>query len=289
MATQCGAAISKNVRMSEEKVLPLIVLVPESGRQPIEVRDERAALRFAVVERNNLKSLGKEWDKPGLYLLLDRPGDDGTFGCYVGKAPAGVRARLRSHARAKEHWYRAVLIRRNTYDGFHSAQVGWLEGRLYDLLAAAADVRLHNGNRPSDETLPAHDRANLETYILPIERVLYAIGHYVGTPTVALAKPPKPRESYDATLKSLVDAGLIAAGTPMVSTNTRWPAKGIIHADGTLEHDGKRYTNPSPAATAACNGIQANGWTMWAVEMPDGTMKTLAAFRSEYLTARPTT
>ena len=267
----------------------LKVLIPESGRQPIEVKDERTALRLTVVERASLRSLGDEWDKPGVYLLLDRPGNDGTFGCYVGKAPAGVRARLRNHARAKEHWYRAVLIRRDTSDGFHSAQVGWLEGRLYDLLADAASVRVHNGNRPSDETLPVYDRENLEAFVLPIERVLNVLGHHVGAPVVLTSKAPKPRKSYDATLKSLVDAGLISAETPVVSVNTRWPANGVIHADGTLEHDGKRYSDVSPAAKAACRGIEANGWTMWAVEMPDGTMKTLKAFRSEYLAARPIT
>lgn len=96
-----------------------------------------------------------------MYVLLDRHEPDGTWGAYVGKAPAGVRSRLLTHVAKKEHWNRALLVSRDTTFGFNSAQVGRLEGRLYDLLKAAGDVSLHNGLRPSDETLPPHERLAL--------------------------------------------------------------------------------------------------------------------------------
>jgi CRISPR-associated DxTHG motif protein len=69
--------------------------------------------------------------------------------------PAGIRARLLQHASHKDHWSRAVLIQLDTTHGLNSAQVAWLEGRVYDPLSAAQDVTLHNKNRPGDETLPA--------------------------------------------------------------------------------------------------------------------------------------
>src|SRR5438270_7084670 len=81
-----------------------------------------------------------------------------------------------NHLRNKDHWRRALLIQRDTTHGFHSAQVAWLEGRLYDLLDAAEDARLHNGNRPVDETLPSFERTVQEAAVLPIRRLLRLIG-----------------------------------------------------------------------------------------------------------------
>jgi hypothetical protein len=40
-------------------------------------------------------------DCPGVYILLDPSGADGSWGCYFGKAPAGIRSRLRDHLRNK--------------------------------------------------------------------------------------------------------------------------------------------------------------------------------------------
>ncbi|MEU9838436.1 hypothetical protein AB0C69_04345, partial [Actinomadura sp. NPDC048032] len=133
------------------------VIIPASVRKPIEVHIEHPALRVAIVEREGARSLGSGWDVPGVYILLDPPAPDGAWGVYVGKAPAGIRSRLSAHLSQKDHWSRAVLVRRDTEHGFHSAQVGWLEGRLYDLLHTATNARLHNMRRPVDETLPPDD------------------------------------------------------------------------------------------------------------------------------------
>ena len=91
---------------------------------------------------------------PACTCSFDPIQPDGHWGCYVGKAPAGLRSRLQSHLKHKDHWRRAVLVRRDTTHGVHSAHVGWLEGRLYEFLDAAEFAQLHNGNRASDETLP---------------------------------------------------------------------------------------------------------------------------------------
>lgn len=78
---------------------------------------------------------------------------------------------------------------RDTTHGFNSAQVGWLEGRLYDLLDAAEDARLHYGNQPSDETLPSFERAMLEASVLPISRILRLIGYDPEPPTTPAPSP----------------------------------------------------------------------------------------------------
>jgi hypothetical protein len=112
---------------SQGEALPLTVLLPDTAGEPIIMFASHAALRLALVERDAASQVGEGWDKPGVYLLLDLPAEDGTWGCYVGKAPAGVRSRLLSHLRTKDHWRRALLVQRDTTHGFNSAQVAWLE------------------------------------------------------------------------------------------------------------------------------------------------------------------
>ena len=166
--------------------LPLSVLLPDDPGAPALIYDTTAALAMAVVDRGAVTELTGGWDAPGVYVLLDRHDSEGTWGCYVGKAPGGVRTRLGQHLRSRDHWCRALFIRRDTTFGFNSAHVGWLEGRLYDLHDAAADTRLHNGNRPSDETLPPYERAALESIVPPIRRVLRLLGYNTETPTTKL-------------------------------------------------------------------------------------------------------
>ena len=225
-------------------VMPLTVLIPETAAQPIEVYDQHAALRMAVVERSG--------------------------------------ARIGQHLKSKAKWTRAVLIRRDTTFGFNSAQVGWLEGRLYDLMASADDAVLDNKNRPSDETLPPYDRLMLEAVVLPVSRLLRLIGHDPATAddTPALSANRTSR-FYGITVGQLTAAGLIDGNATLVSTNGTWPASGRVLDDGQIETGGKTYPTPSAAASAVKGGA-ANGWDFWAVETTTGNT-TLATLRARYL------
>lgn len=270
--------------------LPVTTLLPDSAADPIVIYDATAALRLAIVERDAARLLSAEWDEPGAYVLLDLPNADGTWNAYVGKAPGGMRTRLLIHLRNKDHWRRAVLILRDTTHGFNSAQVAWLEGRLYDLLDAAEDARLSNGNRPSDETLPSFERSVLEASVLPIRRVLRLLGYDPATAddtgTVAtVTKARRTSRFYGITLKQVIDAGFLAPGSTVVSANSAWPASGLVHTDGTLEVDGTSYPTPSAAASAVKGGGAANGWDFWAVERSTGR-DTLATLRARYVDAR---
>ena len=75
--------------VSQQDALPLTVLVPEDASGIIEVFDQHAALKIAIVEREGAHLLSDEWDAPGVYILLDRAAPDGTWGVYAGKAPLG--------------------------------------------------------------------------------------------------------------------------------------------------------------------------------------------------------
>lgn len=276
-----------------QESLPITALLPDSAAEPIDMYDTHAALlRISLIERDGTSLVGEDWDRPGNYILLDLPDPDGTWGCYVGKAPDGVRSRLMSHQSTKDLWRRALVIQRDTTHGFTSAQVGWLEGRIYDLLDAAEDARLHNDNRPSDETLPSFERDILEACVLPISRILRLIGYDPATADdtgtiTTVTRPRRTSRFYGITLKQIVDARLLNPGTPVVSTNGAWPASGVITADGRIQVNGTPYDTPSPAAVAVRNK-STNGWDFWAVNDPTGRV-TLATLRARYLDQQTST
>lgn len=92
--------------------LPFTCLVPD-GPGVIDIYDQTAALRTALVEREAVHGLSDDWDVPGAYVLLDRPQADGSWSAYVGKAPAGLKARMSSHLRNRDQWRRVLLLQRD--------------------------------------------------------------------------------------------------------------------------------------------------------------------------------
>jgi hypothetical protein len=252
-----------------ENALRLTALVTENAGEPTIIYDDSAALCVAVVERAGAGLLSLAWDVPGLYILLDPISSDGTWGSYVGKAPAGLRSRLQTHVKQKDHWSRALLISRQTHDGFNSAQVGWLESRFYDLLDSATFAVPHNGNRPSDETLPTYERATLENCVLPVTRLLRLLGYDPSAPGDEPATGPKNKHSYyGVKLSQLVNAGVVGAGSQLVSINSGWPATAMVAEDGTVTVGNDSFGTPSAAATAVTGG-PVNGWDFWALEEED--------------------
>ncbi len=271
-----------------DDALPVTALLATQPGAPVTVFDSNAALRMAVVDRTSLAELDEVWDAPGVYLLLDPPGPDGTYGAYVGKAPSGVRGRLREHRsrRGRESWIRAVAVVRDTTHGWHSGQVGWLEGRLYALLEGAAAANLSNSNRPQDETVPSYDRAALETAVEPIAALLRLLGFSPDAEddtTITTGSRGTPRQ-YSVAPSDLLSAGLLTAGEPLRATMTAYPATARLNSDGTVTVDGNTFPSLSAAGSAVREGKATNGWSFWAVER-DGTTVPLAAVRARHLEA----
>ncbi|WP_152563835.1 hypothetical protein [Actinomadura welshii] len=287
--TMLAKSLEGRLKIGAADSLSANVVIPDSAQDPIEVYIDHVALCVAIVERKGARSLGSDWDVPGVYVLLDPAAPGGTWGGYVGKAPAGIKSRLSTHLSQKDHWSRAVLVRRDTKYGFHSAQVGWLEGRLYDLLHAAANARLHNIRRPVDETLPPHDRQMLESCVMPFVRVLRLLG-YDPTPTATSGKneltvpaartsTSKPaRRVIRGTVQDLLRAGLLQAHAKLVSTSRAWPAEATVLPDGRIEYGGRSFNSPSGAADYVTSG-SVNGWSFWATETESGRV-TLGALRA---------
>lgn len=268
---------------SSDDRLPFTCLVPD-GPGVVDLYDQTAALRCAVVDRAAVQSLGAEWEVPGTYILLDLPSADGSWKAYVGKAPAGVRQRLMGHVRTRDQWARALLIQRDTTHGFNSAHAAWLEGRLYDLVTASAHGSLNNSQRPGDDTLAPYDRQMLETTIDPISRVLRLIG-YDPAPASDDPDPGKRRRSptrHSTTLAELIAAGVLADGSRIVSTYAVAPADAVVNADGTITWDKSVFSTPSAAGAAVRGGKATNGWSFWAIETESGKV-TLATLRSRFM------
>jgi hypothetical protein len=286
--------------------LPVTALLASEPGVPVVVFDSNAALRMAVVDRQSVHGLDESWDAPGVYLLLDPVALDGVYGVYVGKAPAGLRTRLKQHLKGKDHWARALLVVRDTTHGWHSAQVGWLEGRLYDLLDGASLAHLSNGNRPQDETLPAYDRSALEAAVEPIAAVMRFLGCSPDVlpdaaeqdvpeddadapiPPGAVAARrrsivmPSGKAYYGVSLLKLMESGDLSAGEVLHSTQRSAPARARLNAGGTLSVEGETFESPSSAGRHVLDGKAINGWAFWAVER-DGTTVPLATVRARYL------
>lgn len=268
--------------------LPVTALLATQPGVPVTVFDSNAALRMTVVDRSSLGGLDGVWDAPGVYVLLDPVEADGSYGAYVGKAPGGVRDRLREHAskRGRASWQRAVAVVRDTTHGWHSGQVGWLEGRLYTLLEGASSARLGNGVRPQDETVPPYDRAALETAVEPVAALLRLLGFSPDAEEDLPAAPSSrgaPRQ-YNVTVTDLISVGLLTGGEALTSTMATYPASGKVNHDGTISVDGQTFPTPSAAGSHARDGRATNGWAFWAVER-DGTTVPLATIRARHLKA----
>ncbi len=122
---------------------------------------------------------------------------------------------------------------------------------------------LSNGNRPGDETLPSFERATLEACVLPVSRVLRLLGYDPATADDAFTTPiVRTRSSrfHGISMADLIGAGLLAAGTRLVSVNTVWPASAVVAVSGAIEMEGKGYPTPSAAAAAVKGTGQVNGW-----------------------------
>lgn len=259
------------------------IVVSGDVNNPIEVIDPTAALRIAIVERGGIKTITDEWDKPGVYILLDSPRENGTWHAYIGKAPAGIRSRIKKQLVDREHWYRAILIKRNTPEGFHSGHVAWLEGRIYDLLSASARTDLHNAVRPIDDTLPPYEVRWLELAIEPIARLLRLLGHDCSTESEQSEQESAGvrNKFYGVTLATLIEAGLLEGNETLVSAFSTVPATATLCPDGSILYNGIVYGSVS-AAAAEARGGSTNGWDMWAVPTPNGKVK-LSIYRARYL------
>ncbi|MFI7640569.1 hypothetical protein [Nonomuraea sp. NPDC049400] len=199
---------------------PLIVSLPLDLNGPLKIQPKHKVAGMLVVDRDYAIRTPEDWNVPGVYLLMDRPDATGRWGAYVGKATTpGLRKRLLEQLQ-RDHWYRALLIRSEGGHQLHSGEAAWLEGKLYDGLAHAAQVDLHNRNRPRDLTLSDEDETSLVEYLQVVPWTLRLLGHTLhpcppsaadgGTPLLQMIKPEPEKDTNQTEARELREADAAA-------------------------------------------------------------------------------
>jgi hypothetical protein len=254
--------------------------VPASAAEPMEVAVPHSGLRMILVNRESVGLLGDRWKQLGIYFLLGPNIEDpDRFRAYVGEVGKSTLVqRVKHHAIAKDWWSRALLIASSS-DDFNSAEIGWLEGRLYDVLHNALACDVMNGNRPGDASLSPNERALLERYVEPIMAALRACG---APPDTHDQKPPpkgKKPKRYAETLRDLIDGELLKPGTLLQPLKQNLVTQAEVLPDGQLEIAGSVYSSLSGAAKAVSGNVAEAGWDFWGAPSGDGGFVPLAKLR----------
>jgi modification methylase len=88
-----------------------------------------------------------------------------------------------------------------------------------------------------------------------------------------------PKAAPRVAFGTLVENGMIAAGTVLTDAKRRWSA--TVRADGSLQGVGGEGSIHKLGATVQ-GAPSCNGWTFWHAEI-DGALRPVDAFRQEYL------
>ena len=243
---------------------------------------KHSGLRMVAVNRESIALLDDTWDVLGVYFLFGPGKDADSYTAYVGEAgKRSLRLRLREHVRNKESWTRALLITSaDSEQGFDSAAIGWLEGRLHAVLSNATQAEVLNANTPRDESLPAYERESLEGYVKPVMTAMQALGYPPDTPDQRQAAPqPKRRRRYSESLSDLLEVGLLRVGMTLTALPANFDAFVEVGADGTVQSAERRFDTLSGAAQDV-TGRPTNGWDFWGVPSGDGELKPMSALRA---------
>jgi len=253
------------------------VQVPSSTSAPIVADFMEHALRVAYVARRDVLRLpATDWDVPGVYVLVS---DDGSGNVYVGKSTA-LRSRLLQH-RAKNaqvpEWARAMLVKRDTTNGFTSADVGYLEGRLAAELDEIPGILVVKGKVDGDATLPRHTQMSLDALLSSILAAIRLAGIDLHRPSQEEEREVRPifstRTAIRGKVVDLLEEGLLQAGDTLHCTRGGVRGAGIVAPDGQIIVDGVGYRAPSLAAGRSLGAESSTGfggWEMWHVGTLDG-------------------
>jgi hypothetical protein len=265
--------------MPPENFVQLVTFaVPGSAAEPMEVKVAHSGLRMVLVNREAINLLDEGWKALGVYLLLGAADDPDRYRAYVGEVgKSTLIGRIKQHADKKAWWSRALLI---TSPELNSAEIGWLEGRLYDVLNNAVACEFMNGNRPGDNSLSLQVQHILERYSEPIMAALRALGSSPDTidqkPELKGKKKPK---RYSESVSDLLAAGLLKPETVLQPLRKNVTQTARVLADGRLDVGGVAHDSLSGAAKAAAGTTAEAGWDFWGAPSGTGAFVPLAQLR----------
>lgn len=238
------------------------------------------ALKVAVLPREGVNALPAESEAPGVYALLGAIAPNAPTEVYVGKA-VGVRSRLLNHHRKpKFDWWRGVAIARDTTNGFNSAEIGYLEGRLAKQVASLPGATLRVDRIDLDTTLPDHLLIQLDAFVSTILAALRLAGLDIRPELDEELPPPGGPRTYTpvpGTIADLLSVGLIEAGATLTAKRGTRSATATVTASGDLLVAGVSYASPSTAAAKGLGVPSANGWTTWRLAQGDTSLADLRA------------
>jgi hypothetical protein len=234
-----------------------------------------------LVNRESVGLLNDSWAVFGVYFLLGPfEHNPDRYRAYVGEV--GKRTlllRVKEHVSGKQWWSRALLIASASGE-FNSAEIGWLEGRLYDVLNNAVAAEVMNKGRPGDNSLAPQDRGVLERYVEPIMAALRACG---ASPDTADQRPVSPKSHkkkfYKESVKDLIDAGLLKVGTMLAPLRKGLIQAALVLPDGSLKIGEKVFAAVSPAAMAVSGNKSEPGWDFWGAPSGEGGYVPLSRLR----------
>lgn len=269
-------------------VQPVTFYVPSSADEPIDLNVAHSGLRMVLVNRGAIRRLGDEWKVLGVYFLLGPdPNSSDRFLAYIGEVgKRTLLVRLTEHAGQKTWWNRALLIASSGNDGLNSAEIGWLEGRFYDVLNNAVAAKVMNKGRPGDDSIAIKDRGVLERYVEPTIAALRAVGAPPDTADQQAIPPGKKRAHYHESVKDLIDADLLKAGTRLQPMRKHLTTTALVLDDGNLDVDGTQFAAVSPAAQAVSGNKSEPGWEFWGAPSGNGGFVSLFELRDR-LRAHP--
>lgn len=258
-------------------VIPVNVQIPAVPTAPVAADFVEHALRIAYVNRRDLKSLPEgDWASPGVYVLFT---GDGSGELYVGKA-TNLRGRLMQHrSKPKLDWQRAMAVKRDTSHGFNSAEIGYLEGRLSSEIGAIPGIKVIEGLKNLDETLPEHLMLSLDALLPSMLAALRLAGLDTfkdadvpedGDPATGKMSSRKKPSQIPGTVPDLVAEGLLRAGASLYLSQGGKSATAQVTTAGELVYGGVAYASPSKAAATALGMKSSNGWNTWHVGSIDG-------------------
>lgn len=244
-------------------------------------------LRFAYLRREALPRLETSWKAYGVYILLgvDESCAPGEYRAYVGQATA-LTSRLSTHRSDRDKdWATHVLVFArpdNPEFAFNLAEIGWLEGRIHDMLERAHYARIENRSATGNSGLDATARAALESLAPPVSAILRTLGYPTTTPEQDSAKIERTRTStyHGVKVADLLKEGLLEAGSMLRPTTPLYEGEAEVLEDGMLTVDGQIFESPSPAASLITGGPR-NGWEFWGVASGDGGLVSLKELRAE--------
>jgi hypothetical protein len=162
-----------------------------------------------------------------------------------------------------------VLVKRDTTNGFTSADVGYLEGRLSAELDLIPGITVVQGKVDGDATLPPHMQMSLDALL---SSILAAV-RLAGIDTYRDDEDERgssavTRTQIPGTLADLLAEGRLHAGAELHCARAGMHGVGTVTPDGQIIVDGVGYKAPSLAAgisLGATGSAGYGGWELWHV------------------------